>query len=186
MKARELIRGRAAVAVALVGGFLLGGAAYSAVVAAGASGTSTTYYACLTTSKTLTKVGTAAPKNCPNGGQVISWNSLGPQGDTGNTGSPGLQGPGAQSTSVFMSNGNGSLSLSLADSGDYVVTWDIPDAMPNSGNCSISGLSNAMGDVAGLYSAFITVGSGGGSVTVHCVASPDTNALLTATPTTIQ
>ena len=42
-------------------GFLLGGGTYGAVVVAGATGTSTTYYACLTTTKTLTKVGTVAP-----------------------------------------------------------------------------------------------------------------------------
>ena len=44
----------------------------------------TTYYACLTTSKTLIKVGTVTP-NCKNGSQLISWNSTGPQGPPGVT-----------------------------------------------------------------------------------------------------
>ncbi len=76
-------RGRVGVAIALAAAFLLGGATYGAVVVAGASGTGTTYYACLTTSKTLIKVGTVSPAKCPTGGQVISWNSVGPQGPAG-------------------------------------------------------------------------------------------------------
>jgi hypothetical protein len=88
-------RGRVGVAVALAAAFLLGGATYGVVVVAGASGTSTTYYACLTTTKTLTKVGTVSP-NCKNGSQLISWNSVGPEGATGATGAtgaPGATGP---------------------------------------------------------------------------------------------
>ena len=84
-------RGRVAVAAALAGGFLLGGATYGAVVVAGASATNTTYFACLTTTKTLTKVGTVSPK-CKDGSQLISWNSVGPQGATGAPGAPGAPG----------------------------------------------------------------------------------------------
>ena len=67
-------------ALALVAGLILGGVTYGAVVASGASGTSTTYYACLTTTRTLTKVGTVSPAKCKAGGQIISWNSVGPLG----------------------------------------------------------------------------------------------------------
>ncbi len=83
-------RGKVGVAVALAAGFLLGGATYGAVVVAGASGTSTTYYVCLTTTKKLTEVGTVSPTTCPTGAQVISWNAVGPQGPTGPQGPAGL------------------------------------------------------------------------------------------------
>jgi hypothetical protein len=85
-------RGRVVLVVALGAAFLLGGATYGAVVVAGASGTSTTYFACLTTTKTLTKVGTVSPK-CKGATQLISWNSVGPQGAPGPTGPAGPAGP---------------------------------------------------------------------------------------------
>ena len=89
---REMFRrGRLSLVVALAAGFVLGGATYGAVVVASASGTSTTYYACLTTTKTLTKVGTVSPK-CKSGSQLISWNSVGPQGPAGVTGATGPAG----------------------------------------------------------------------------------------------
>jgi hypothetical protein len=92
MNRQTFRRGRVGAAVAVAAGFVLGGATYGAVVVAGASSTNTTYFACLTTTKTLTKVGTVSP-NCKNGSQLISWNSVGPQGATGNTGAPGPTGP---------------------------------------------------------------------------------------------
>jgi hypothetical protein len=52
-------------------------------VTAGATGTNTTYYACLANGK-LTKVGTAAP-TCASPATAISWNQTGPQGPAGNT-----------------------------------------------------------------------------------------------------
>ncbi len=84
---------RIAIVVALVAAFLLGGATYGVVQMAGASGTSTTYYACLQAKTgTLSKVEVKSP-TCPApypSYKVISWNSVGPQGATGAT---GLQGP---------------------------------------------------------------------------------------------
>jgi Collagen triple helix repeat (20 copies) len=107
MNAWRIRSGRAGMVVALVVSFLLGGATYGAVQLAGASGTSTTYYACLK-SGTLSKVGTTAPI-CPTGTTRISWNRTGPSGlsnyqlaqENGFTGSlsqwlatlRGLQGP---------------------------------------------------------------------------------------------
>ncbi len=61
----------------------------AAALTAGASGATTTYYACLKTKAgTLSKVGTVAP-NCANGSQVISWGAQGAAGP-----------PGADGTSV--------------------------------------------------------------------------------------
>jgi hypothetical protein len=116
-------RSRVGTAVAVAAGFVLGGATYGAFVVAGASGTSTTYFACLTSTKTLTKVGTVSP-NCKGGSQLISWNSVGPQGPTGpagNTGPGGTTGPqgptgpsgtagifGTDSNSAFEGNQTGS------------------------------------------------------------------------------
>lgn len=84
MRLRRVVGGKVGLVVALTAAFLLGGATYGAVVISGASGADTTYYACLTTSKTLIKVGTVTP-NCKNGSQLISWNSTGPQGPPGVT-----------------------------------------------------------------------------------------------------
>ncbi len=91
MNRQTFRRGRVTMAVALAAGFVLGGATYGAVVVAGASGVNTTYFACLTTTKMLTKVGTVSP-NCKNGSQLISWNSVGPQGPAGATGATGPTG----------------------------------------------------------------------------------------------
>lgn len=52
---------------------------------------STTIYACLTTTGTLTKVSTKAP-SCPKGTSSISWNQTGPAGPKGDQGLQGLQG----------------------------------------------------------------------------------------------
>jgi len=61
---------------------------------AGATGTSTTYYACLKAKAgTLSKVGTTAPV-CPKGSQVISWDSAGPAGP------PGVDGTSVTSTAL--------------------------------------------------------------------------------------
>jgi hypothetical protein len=74
--------------------------------------------------------------------------------------------------------------LSLA-SGDYLLTWDIGVSLPNFGSCAISGESNVTDASDGLYSALISVGTGGGSVTVTCVRNGIGSAMLTAVPTTV-
>lgn len=55
--------------------------ATGSIVLAGASGSSTTYYACLSKGA-LSKVGTVSP-TCAPPSKVISWNSVGPQGPPG-------------------------------------------------------------------------------------------------------
>lgn len=112
--------------------------------------------------------------------------AAGPQGPKGNT---GPQGPGAQSTSTTMVTApaggyTASPTLSLP-SGDYLLTWDIGVSLPNFGSCGISGESNVTDASDGLYSAFISVGTGGGSVTVTCVRNGIGSAMLTAVPTTV-
>ena len=62
------------------------------VLSAGATATSTTYYACLARSGLLIDVGTTAP-TCPGGSTLISWGSVGPQGPAGATGPQGPAGP---------------------------------------------------------------------------------------------
>ena len=61
------------------------------VLSAGATATSTTYYACLARSGLLIDVGTTAP-TCPGGSTLISWGSVGPQGPAGATGPQGPAG----------------------------------------------------------------------------------------------
>ena len=60
-------------------------------VEAGATSTSTTYYACLK-SGALSSVGTVAPR-CTSPAKVISWNSKGVQGLAGPKGATGAAGP---------------------------------------------------------------------------------------------
>ena len=60
-------------------------------VNAGASGTSVTYYACLTAG-TLSKVGKVAPSCTATGSKMISWDSVGPAGATGTAGPAGADG----------------------------------------------------------------------------------------------
>jgi hypothetical protein len=136
MNREKFRRGRVGLAVALAAGCVLGGATYGAVVVAGASGPSTTYFACLTTTKTLIKVGTVSPK-CKAGSQLISWNSVGPQGvagangPTGPTGATGPQGPvGPSGTSgIFGTNNNfvtqGSSAGAACTLGDVTLTASV-------------------------------------------------------------
>lgn len=74
--------------IALVAAFLLGSATYGAVELAGASGTNTVYYACLSSTGTLSHVGTTKPTTtiCKTPSKVISWNSQGPTGPKGPAG----------------------------------------------------------------------------------------------------
>ena len=62
----------------------------AAIVTAGASTPTVTYYACLSNG-TLTGVGTRAP-SCAAPGAVINWNQVGPQGSTGPAGARGPSG----------------------------------------------------------------------------------------------
>ena len=64
----------------------------TAAIDAGASGPNVTYYACLSTTGKLSKVGTTAP-TCTGTSTQISWNSQGATGATGAPGATGAQGP---------------------------------------------------------------------------------------------
>ncbi len=80
----------------------------AAAMTAGASGSGTTYYACLGSGK-LKSVGTTAP-TCSGSATQISWNSAGPTGATGPQGVPG-----ATNYDLAQQNGyQGSLSQWLA------------------------------------------------------------------------
>jgi hypothetical protein len=65
----------------LVATVAVGGVVQSAFMA-GAAGTTTTYYGCVSATGTLSKVGTVAP-TCAATSTRISWNSVGPRGPAG-------------------------------------------------------------------------------------------------------
>ena len=98
----------------------------SAVVIAGASGPSTTYYACLKSGK-LSEVGTTSPTKCKAGSTIISWNSQGPSGPpgangvNGSPGSVGPQGPAGPGPIYIADNSNGTMSGSI-DTPDVLAT----------------------------------------------------------------
>jgi len=83
MKVRMLLAG------IVVGAVVTGGVAFG--IDAAASGSSTTYQACLSTKGALSKVGTSTP-SCKSGQSVITWNSVGPQGPAGPQGSSACSG----------------------------------------------------------------------------------------------
>lgn len=172
------------VAVGVIAGAIIA-TGTTVAIEAGATGASTTYYACLSARGALSKVGTATPTTCSNSSPVISWNSVGPQGEPG---VPGAQGPGALSTFTnFISTSKGmsaSPTLSLP-SGTYIATWDISPSM--TGGCSFSSASmNVTPSAFGQASGLLSVGPGGGSLTLGCGGNGTGQALLAATPTSQQ
>lgn len=78
-------------AVAVGAAMLVMGGVVTAV--ADPTPTSTTYYACLVGSGQLSKVQVTPIESCLGSGEVISWNSIGPQGPQGETGATGVTGP---------------------------------------------------------------------------------------------
>ena len=87
MQDLKLRSSRLVTVAALVAAFLLGSATYGAVELAGATGTNIVYYACLSSTGTLSHVGTTKPTTtiCPAPSKVIFWNSQGPAGKNGVT-----------------------------------------------------------------------------------------------------
>lgn len=155
----------------------------TAAVAAGSSGSSKTYYACLSKGE-LSKVGAKSP-TCATGSKVISWNSVGPQGP------PGPESQSTYADLVPTEDGDMvSVTLSLT-SGTYDATWTVWNT--NGGYCTYSASTNVTMTTpfdSYEYSALISVGTGGGSLTLLCQGNPPGGetggALLTAVPTTIQ
>ena len=84
-----------------IGGVAVAGA--TVAVDAGAAGSGTTYYACLSHKGGLSKVGTTAP-TCPSTSTVISWSQTGPQGIQGVQGIQGAQGPPGPLNPAFGTN----------------------------------------------------------------------------------
>lgn len=160
----------------IVGATIVGGVAVG--LTAGASGPSTTYYACLQSGR-LTHVGTTAP-TCTGTATQIAWNSVGPSGPTG---------PGAQSVSApfVVASAGGYVetpTLTLA-SGDYLIRWDV-SVPPSAGGCSFSGGTNITVLSAANESALVSLGTGGGMAIVDCTDNGGGNTISTAMPTTIQ
>jgi len=184
---KEIPRGIVLLAVGVIVGATLA-TGTTVAIEAGATATSTTYYACLSSKGALSKVGTTSPTTCAKTSTVINWNSAGPQGIQGVQGIQGPQGPGASSTFAnFVPTPKGmsaSPTLSLP-SGTYVATWDISPTM--TGGCSFSSASVSVTPSAlGQASALVTVGAGGGSLTAGCGGNGTGQAMLTATPTSQQ
>jgi len=109
------------------------GAGLTFAVDAGATGSSTTYYACLKGGK-LTAVGTTPP-TCSSSSTQISWNSegaqgatgaagpqgpAGPQGATGSTGPAGAAGPAGTNGNTVL-NGSGPPASTLGNIGDFYI-----------------------------------------------------------------
>ncbi len=142
---------------------------------AAGSNSPTSYFACLTTSKTLTKVGTTPPNHCAAGGQPISWNSEEPAGPDAQSVVGTVSQPGPTETSISLTPGS------------YVATWDVSNSF--TGRCSLD--SSQSSDVTPVYggtsAAFVTVGPSGGTLTFQCAGNgPDSPLEPTATPTSIE
>jgi uncharacterized protein YjbI with pentapeptide repeats len=157
MAGRSIRGGRVVSALAVVVAFLLGGATYGAVRLAGASGSNTTYYACLSTRGTLSKVGTVAP-TCKTGTTQISWNSTGPQGPPGAT---GPQGPAAACAGMVYEGADfGGCDLSGINFTGYNLTGtnltnaNLTNATLTNANLAGTGLNGAA--LAGVLSGGIT------------------------------
>ena len=73
------LQGRMALVTVAVLAGAIGGVGATMAIEAGASGSNTAYYACLSTKGALSKVGTTSPI-CPSSSTVINWNQTGPQG----------------------------------------------------------------------------------------------------------
>ncbi len=91
MSIRRILCSRIGLVATLGAAYLLGGVTVGTVQTAGASGTSTTYHACLSNGA-MSKVGTVSP-SCPGGSQVISWTSVGPKGPRAPKGPAETAGP---------------------------------------------------------------------------------------------
>jgi len=90
MSARKVRTSRVGLVAASVAAFLFGAGFVGVVQIAAASGSNTTYRACLSPRGALSRVGTNVPA-CPAGSRTISWSSTGPQGPRGMRGLQGAQ-----------------------------------------------------------------------------------------------
>jgi hypothetical protein len=155
----------------LVGGVLAGGVVFG--VSAAASSSNVTYYACLTSSKTLTGVGTTAPA-CKAPSKPISWNSAGPQGIQGKAGTRGPQG--AAETDFTAS---GTYKVPDGVSEVQIEAWGGGSGCEYLGQAwggtgTSGGFTSADFYVTPRTSLGISVGSGGSSIT----AGPGTDSTV--------
>lgn len=100
-------------------------------------------------------------------------------------GTQGPPGPGAQSTTGAVPQGNTGADVSLAlMAGDYVASWDIGGAF--TGGCGLGASTNVTSTFSWGSSALVTVGTGGGTLTIHR-AGNGTGGItrLTAAPSTM-
>jgi len=90
-------------------------------VNAGATGTTTTYFACLASTGTLSHVGTTKPSvtECTSPSKVISWNSLGGIGPQGPAGPTGGQGPAGATGAQGSQGPSGYTNYDLAQENGY-------------------------------------------------------------------
>jgi hypothetical protein len=77
-----------------------------------------------------------------------------------------------------------SVTLSLGQ-GDYLITWDI-GVTPNDGSCYDAEGPNVTELTSALSSDLVSVGAGGSKLTVDCAGNSIGDALVTATPTSVQ
>lgn len=110
----------------------------SAAVTVGATGSSTTYFACLKAGR-LTGVGTASP-TCRSGATVISWNSQGPTGATatntnvssndpaGSSSTETLCNPGCEYTPIVTT-----APVSVSQTSRFLITGEVTAALLTTG-----------------------------------------------------
>jgi Pentapeptide repeats (8 copies) len=125
-------------------------------VAAGAQGSSTTYYGCVSAKGSLSKVGATAPA-CPGQSTQISWNSVGPQGAAGPqgpAGSTGPQGPAGATVNSCSSPPGADLNFSVCNLTS--VAWpyvDLAGSLLIDTNLTKANLSEAIATGANLTNA---------------------------------
>lgn len=133
----------------LAGGIMAAGA--TVAIEAGATGTSTTYYACLSSKGALSKVGTVSPTTCSSTSTAISWNSQGPPGIQGVQGPAGL----AQASSAT----SGTVALPGAPNGPAMVastSLTLPSSEAIVVAATVHGLSG-LNSVSGLVTCQLQV-----------------------------
>jgi hypothetical protein len=123
-------------------------------VSAGASGTNTTYYGCVSAKGALSKVG-GTPPTCPGRSTQIAWNQVGPPGPTGPqgpAGSPGLLAWAYVNADGTVANSSGNITVANPAAGSYCI--GVTGGTAHVAVASLDALENTGGTVqAGVYDA---------------------------------
>ena len=176
---KKLPRGIVLLAVGVLAGATLATGA-TVAIEAGASGTSTNYYACLSTKGALSKVGLTSPTTCPKTSTVINWDSQGPQGIQG---VQGLQGPAGTSSGPTNYTWSGTIPTSNISTSQR-ATWLVAGSSIPAGSL-IVGVSGSWTSTTSCPGNGVTIsygpeysGPGGIPAPQVGIASDFTNAIV--------